>query len=79
MKNDGYIWLNEAASSFPKAPGVARALAAALEAFPACADRAAGGADPVRRVLGPVLEDCRARLAALLAVEAGEIDLYHRQ
>lgn len=65
-----YIWLNEAASSYPKAPGVAEAIAAAVGIFPACTDRSAtGSSDPVRSVIGPVVEDSRRRLAALLGVD----------
>lgn len=72
----GYIWLNEAASSYPKAPGVAEAMLAALDAFPSCTDRSAVGSDPVRQVLGPVVEECRVRLAILLGgVDAARIIL----
>lgn len=66
-----YIWLNEAASSYPKAPGVAEALATAMGLFPACTERAAtGSADPVRAILGPVVEESRTRLAAMLGVDS---------
>ena len=55
------IYFNEAATSWPKAPGVAEAITAALAHPAACPGRAAGlGTD--------VLRDCRRRLAAILDV-----------
>lgn len=55
------VYFNEAATSWPKAPGVAEAMAQALATPAACPGRLAGvGRD--------VLQECRARLAGLLGI-----------
>jgi len=54
------IYLNNAATSFPKPPGVLEALGAALAALPGSLGRGGGGDDPVRR--------CRGRVSRFLGV-----------
>jgi cysteine desulfurase / selenocysteine lyase len=57
----GFIYLNNAAEGWPKAPGVAEAVLRAIADPPVCSGRMAGQA------LDPAVE-CRKRIAGLLAV-----------
>ncbi len=59
------IYLNNAASSWPKAPGVAEAVAAALRAMPEEPGRGSGLSPDVR-------EECRSLLAGLMGVSEPE-------
>ena len=67
------IYLNHAATSWPKAPGVAHAMTEVLQAMPAVMGRTHGVSDPTRCPLGPLVQECRERLATLLDVD----DMHH--
>jgi len=58
----GVVYLNNAATAWPKAPGVAEVVAAAIEAAPSVVGRANGDETGV-------LDGCRAALARLLGLE----------
>jgi cysteine desulfurase family protein len=65
QSSNHFIYMNNAATAWPRAPGVADAVCAALNAPPASAGRATGGDTAV-------LGECRSRIASLLGVSTPE-------
>ncbi|MEI7833604.1 MAG: aminotransferase class V-fold PLP-dependent enzyme [bacterium] len=62
------IYLNNAATSWPKPPGVAQAVAEAIDACPAVGHRQSFARKPDTCPLGPTVQECREQLARLLQV-----------